>query len=256
MNLLKIGFIVVICLLLAYITYSRKLLNLGGSITAFFVGIILAFQGGITWIILLLFFLGSAFIATRYRFQYKKERGFQEGDRGERGVNNVLANGIIPVLLALFHMPNHDANILHQIGFLEHKLAIFLFITAVAGAASDTLASEMGILSDKTYLITTLKKVRPGVNGGVSVYGEIWAMIGSLYTFTVAYIFFYFFDGDVLPMDWILIGIAMGFVSCQVDSILGALFERKGYIGKSTVNLLSILTSVVITGMIIWMIGY
>lgn len=256
MDLLKIGFIVLICLLLAYITYTKNLLNLSGSVTAFIIGIILAFQGGLTWIILLLFFLGSAFIATRYRFQYKKERGFQEGNRGERGIKNVLANGMIPVLLALFHIPNHDANLLHHIGFLEHELAIFLFITAVAGAASDTLASEMGILSDKTYLITNLKKVTPGVNGGVSIYGEIWALIGSLYTFTVAYTFFFIFDGDVLPMNWILIGIIMGVVSCQIDSLLGALFERKGYIGKSTVNLLSISISVTITGMIIWMIGY
>ncbi len=255
MSILEIVFILIICSIFALITYRKGMLDVGGSVTAFFIGAVLGFFGGIWWIFLLLVFLASAFLATRYKFQYKRSKGVQEGSKGERGFINVLANGSVPVIIALFHAPPDGNNIL-GLGLLEHKLAVFLFITAVACAASDTLASEMGILSDRTYLITNGKRVPAGTNGGISLLGQLWALFGSFYTFLVAFFVFHFICSISLSYSWVVLGISMGFVSCQFDSVLGAAFERKGLLGKSSVNMTAIALSITITGVILWLMAY
>lgn len=231
------------------------MLNIGGSVTAFGIGIIIGVFGGIEWILLLLIFLGSAFVATRYKFNYKKEHGFQEGKKGERGTVNVLANGLVPMFLAFLHNPANSLNPLDT-GLFPYKIVAFLFITSVACAASDTLASEMGILSDKTYLITSFERVEPGTNGGISLYGETWALIGAAYTLGVSFLVFYLLEGVFIEPSLMLFGVSIGFISCQIDSILGALLERKGLIGKSTVNLLAVSVSIIIAGAILWLIKF
>ncbi|MGM0406163.1 MAG: DUF92 domain-containing protein [Thermoplasmatota archaeon] len=253
--ILELLMIILICVVLASVTYHRGMLDAGGSSTAFVMGIIIGIFGGIEWILLLLIFLASAFLATRYKFNYKKEHGFQEGKKGERGVVNVLANGIVPTLLAVFHNPGNSLNPV-SFSVFPYKIVVFLFITSVACAASDTLASEMGILSDKTYLITNLKRVKPGINGGVSLYGEMWAFIGAAYTFGISFVVFYILEGMFIDTSLIIFGIFIGFMSCQIDSILGAVFERKGLIGKSTVNLIAVSVSILIAGAIIWLIKF
>jgi len=248
MGIFRITLIFVICFALGFITYYKGLLNADGSLTAFFIGLFIALQGGLSLIILLLVFLASAFIATKYKFNYKKERGLQEGFKGERGWTNVLANGIVPVSVILLY---NSGNLI-SFGFLNSKFAISLFVLAIAAAASDTLASEIGMASKKVYLITTFEKVKPGTNGGISAYGELWAMIGSVYTFLVAQIIFYFADMITFSPEILLFGSFIGFLSCQLDSFLGATLERKGILNKSLVNLFAISISVIIFGGVIY----
>ncbi|MBS3790315.1 MAG: DUF92 domain-containing protein [Candidatus Thermoplasmatota archaeon] len=248
MIVFRIAVIFIICFALGFITYYRGLLNADGSIAAFFIGLFIALQGGLTLIILLLVFLASAFLATRYKFSYKKERGLEEGFKGERGWTNVLANGIVPVSVLLLY----NSGYLVSFGFLNTKFAIPLFVLAIAAAASDTLASEIGMASKKVYLITNFKRVKPGTNGGISAYGELWAMIGSVYTFLIAQFIFYFVDMTTFSPRILLFGSFIGFLSCQVDSVLGATLERRGLLNKSLVNLLAISISVTIFGGLIY----
>ncbi|MEF8834635.1 MAG: DUF92 domain-containing protein [Candidatus Thermoplasmatota archaeon] len=250
MVVFRIGLIFIICSALGFITYLKGLLNADGSLTAFFIGLFIALQGGLALITILVVFLASAFIATRYKFTYKKERGMQEGFKGERGWTNVLANGIVPVIVLLLY----NSGDLISFGFLNSKFAIPLFVLAIAAAASDTLASEIGMASKKVYLITNFKRVKPGTDGGISAYGELWAMIGSVYTFLIAQFIFYFTDMTIFSPRILLFGSFIGFLSCQIDSLLGASLERKGILTKSLVNLLAISISVTIFGgvMYVW----
>ncbi|MFP4050511.1 MAG: DUF92 domain-containing protein [Thermoplasmata archaeon] len=252
MNILEIGLIVGICLILALLTYKKGMLNKSGSFTALILGIIIGIEGGILWIFLLLIFLFSAFLATKYKFKYKVKKGIQEGKKGERGGINVLANGLIPVTIAV--IKNHGEII--DFGIINHDFALILFVTSVAAAAADTMASEMGLLSNKTYLITNFKKVKPGTNGGISLYGEFWSFIGSAYTFIIAFLLFTLLNGKPFSFSIAFLGIIFGFISCQIDSLLGATLERKNYISKSTVNLTAISISVTIFGVILWMIKF
>src|SRR3989454_3874320 len=51
-----------------------------------------------------------------------------------------------------------------------------IFLSALSVAGADTLASEIGVLSRKTVLITTGEPVPPGTDGGVSRLGQLCAV--------------------------------------------------------------------------------
>src|SRR5256885_4563634 len=82
---------------LSALAYRRNVLTWDGSLAAFVVGMVICVFGDVTWLFLLLFFLLSSFLATRYRFALKEALGVQEGLRGERKATNVLANGFAPM---------------------------------------------------------------------------------------------------------------------------------------------------------------
>src|SRR5438445_10784534 len=75
------------------LAYWREVLTWHGSLAAFVVGMVIGIFGDVTWLFLLLFFLLSSFLATRYRFALKEALGVHEGVRGERMSTNVLAYG-------------------------------------------------------------------------------------------------------------------------------------------------------------------
>lgn len=250
--------VMALCILLCLLAYWQKVLDKWGSILAFFIGAIIGIFGGILWLILLVFFLITSFGATKYKYSLKKEKGVQEGKIGERHLKNVLANGLAPTYIALVSFEDFH--------FIEEKwMAEVAFVAAISVAAADTMASELGVFSDKTYLITNLrKKVKPGTSGGVSWLGQFWAVIAATYTAIMGWVVLFFIPDTFLssidafsihassslnPLALIAIPIIIGFLGCQVDSGLGATLERKGLISNNIVNLVA--TS--LGGLIAWM---
>lgn len=224
---------IIVCLVLALLAYWKRVFDAQGTFAALFIGLIIGILGSLLWLLMLLIFLISSFLATRFKFDYKRIRGVQEGLRGERRVKNVLANGSIPALIAglKFFYP------------LPDPFATILFLTAISAAAADTLASELGVLSGKVYLITNLKlKVVPGTSGGVSAFGTSAALFASFYVSLIGCALCRIFN------FWLfLIPLALGFLGCNLDSLLGATLERKGWVTKGMVNYISIGTSTLIT---------
>ncbi|TLZ91428.1 MAG: DUF92 domain-containing protein, partial [Methanobacteriota archaeon] len=142
---------------LSALAYYRNVLTWDGSLAAFVVGMVIGIFGDVTWLFLLLFFLLSSFLATRYRFALKEAMGVQEGIRGERRSTNVLANGVALMAVAVL-------SLVQPPGF-PRVISGVVFLSALSVAGSDTLASEIGVLSRHTYLITNGKPVPPGTDG-------------------------------------------------------------------------------------------
>lgn len=250
--------VLVLCVLLTFLAYWEKVLDLWGCIFAFIIGAVIGIFGGIMWLILLLFFLITSFGATRYKYSLKKERGVSEGKRGERHFNNVLANGLAPTFIALISYDGFH--------FIEHKwMAQIVFVSAISVAAADTVASELGVFSDKTYLIINPKKrVKPGTSGGISMLGQSWAFIAATYTAIIGWIVLmlvphamphqiggisFYTPSLSYSLVLITIPVIVGFIGCQVDSVLGATIEQKHWISNNGVNLVA--TS--IGGLLAWM---
>lgn len=229
-----------ICIILALLAYGLRALDWIGSLTALIIGLIVGVFGGLPWLIVLVIFLFVSFAATKYKYNFKKSIGEVEGKKGERRWNNVIANGTIPALIAVL------SNFV-----LPKEIGGVLFITAISAATSDTLASEIGIMSDRVYLITNMKKVERGVNGGVSVLGTNAAFFGALFISTVGWILLSEFSFLPDSNSLILIPVLIGFLGCQVDSVLGATLEGK-ILTKDTVNLVSIGAGTLIAWVIIW----
>lgn len=233
--------------LLAVAANRKRLLNPSGAFAAFLLGTTIIVTTNLFWLLLLMSLLVLAGVATRAKYREKAARGTGEAAGGVRRTRNVLANGLVPTFIALLHGPI-DA-------WLGTGASSLLFVGAVAAAAADTFASEFGGLSDRTVLITSFKRVPPGTDGGISLAGQVAALIGSLIVsglgivllslaFTVA--------APPQPASLTTANLAVttvaGFLGCQMDSLLGAVFEVRGLLTKEEVNLLGIASGSLVVG--------
>ncbi|KAF9242790.1 integral membrane protein DUF92-domain-containing protein [Melanogaster broomeanus] len=116
------------------------------------------------------------------------------------------------------------------------RALIFATLGQFACCLGDTLASELGILSSSLpILITTLKTVPPGTNGGISVGGTLASIIGGgvvgLTQFTSLAL-----ENRVCKAEWSNLlpsligwGMAAGVFGSLLDSLLGATLQRTRY---------------------------
>ncbi len=202
------------CTAIALFAWKAKILSAKASFLAFVFGSTIWAMNGPAWIFILITFLVSGYIGTKWRFEAKKKMGMEESSNGSRGTRNILGNGLAPVLFGLLGNP-------------------VAFVGSVSTAMADTLASEIGVFSERTRLITTWKRVEPGTDGAVSPLGTLLSALGSAFISLLGY----FFIG-INPL-YAFLG---GFIGCQVDSVLGATLERRGYLSKSGVNLIATLS--------------
>lgn len=211
---------------LALLAYSLRALDGPGSVASFLIGLVLATAAGFGWLLLLTCFTVLGVLATRVGYATKKARRVAEGDEGQRGVANVLGNGLAAVLVAVLIPLGVDGTAV--------RLA---FATAVAAVTADTMASELGVLSRHARLATPpFPRVAGGVNGAVSFGGQFAALLGS---FTIALAATWLID---LPPELAWIPFLAGWLGCQLDSVLGATLERDatkgGPLSKQQVNFL------------------
>ncbi|MDI6860348.1 MAG: DUF92 domain-containing protein, partial [Methanocellales archaeon] len=96
----------------------------------------------------------------------------------------------------------------------------------------DTLASEIGETSKtQPRVITTFKKVPAGTSGAISLLGELAAIVGSAVIGILATLL------GMAGLHVATITILGGFIGTNIDSLLGATLENKGYLTNSSINL-------------------
>ena len=235
------GNLIISCLIIVVLVFGStkaRVLDSSGVAAAVFVGLTVGVLGHWIWLLILLSFLASSHLATKWKFEEKKARNMSESDDGHRSWMNVIANGGIPTLIA-------------TLAFLTEnwELGIWVFGAAVAVATSDTFASEFGCLDDNVRMITNFKKCEAGINGGFSRTGQLAALLGAA-VMSVLTLIGWFATNESTNMD---LGIQnsiavliIGFLGCQIDSLLGALFENRGLLTKGGVNALAITSGMLI----------
>ncbi|MGA1822553.1 MAG: DUF92 domain-containing protein [Thermoplasmatota archaeon] len=234
-----------LCSLLGFFSYMKKILDLKGTVLAVVVGMLLIGYSDFFWFLLMVFFFTITYLVTIWKYKKKSALGLGEGGRGERGIKNVIANGIVPVAIAIFSTPLNN---------LSDGLPGFLFIVAIAVSTSDTFASEIGVMSKYPRMITKPSLVvDPGVDGGVSLLGNIAAFFGGLLVSVSGYFLItdYFISTEPHLLGtsiWIIIiPVILGWLGCQVDSVLGATLQRRGVLTNNLVNFVTVLICVVAT---------
>lgn len=212
---------------LSILSYALRALDLLGAVASFFLGLEVALLGGVRWLALMTLFPVLGVLATRVGRRAKKARALEEEREGERGVGNVLGNGLAGALVAL-------ALLLDPV---PHKAAAVAFATSVAAVTADTLASEIGVLAARARSVLPPFGAAPvGDNGAVSLLGQGAAAGGALLIAAAAM--------PLLRLGWGAAAVvaAMGFLGCQLDSVLGATLEGNrgpGRLSKQDVNFLA-----------------
>ena len=232
-----IGIAVTVLLATAAVV-ARALTAIAGGVATVFGSTIVVFAG-FPYLALMILFLASSVLATRYQFEEKRRRKLQEGTSGERGVANVLAHILVPATLAVV---GGTAPAL-----LSGTALSVLYTSALAFGASDTFASEFGVLAGRARSILSLRDVPPGTNGGISGTGEAFAFAGAATTGLIGVGLFAIFGH--LPPDSALFLVSVvvaGFVGCQLDSALGETLENRGVLSKHGTNLLGMVGAVAV----------
>ncbi len=233
---------IILSLLLSYAAYRQKMLTLAGSVAAFTVSALIGLLGNLSWLLLILTFVAAAFVTTRFRILEKARMGLQEGRRGERGSLNVVGNSLPAVFIALL------STVLAVQGS-QTSYAI-IYTVAIGAATADTLASEIGVIDRHPRLITTMRPVPPGTDGGISVLGTAASFGGALFISVAGYALMMLL-GQPLPAYFIPLTAVLGLLGSLIDSLLGATLERNGLIGKQTNNLASIVVACLIAGALV-----
>jgi uncharacterized protein (TIGR00297 family) len=103
---------------------------------------------------------------------------------------------------------------------------------ALAEAAADTVSSECGqAFSDRARLITTFASVPAGTDGGISLLGTVFGFAAAT---TISSVSAWM---NLIPKRWLWISTLAGVLGMLVDSLLGAWFERRGWLSNDAVNL-------------------
>jgi uncharacterized protein (TIGR00297 family) len=161
-------------------------------------------------------------IATRFGRRRKERLGTAEKRHG-RGAAQVCANlGFAALICA--------PAVQSRLG----AVAVFAAYACLAEALADTVSSEIGqVLGGQPFLLTTLRRVPAGTDGGISVAGTLAGTLASGVIGLLAAI--------VLHGRWTtacVISVA-GIFGLLFDSLLGATLERKEWLNNDAVNFLS-----------------
>jgi uncharacterized protein (TIGR00297 family) len=201
------------------------------SITGMLAGVLLSLAtivlGGYGWFAVLIAFFGIGGLASKYRYDDKRDLGVAEDNEGARGSRNVLGNAGV-ALVAVVGFAAADAIA------VDAAIFRFLFLGSLSAAMSDTLSSEIGVLFGPPRLITTLEPVEIGTDGGVTIKG---IAVGGVGGSVVAAIAAATFGASVVA---VVVIVAAGVLGMLVDSILGATVEGR-WLGNQAVNFLATL---------------
>lgn len=214
----KIGWIL-LCILIGAITYYKQALDFTGVLSLIIMGSTIIFFAGPQWLIVVILFLALTLVATKMAKPYKQKKNLYQK---KRTAKNVLSNGLVAFILAM----------LGQWGAFVGG-----FIGAVATATADTMASEVGVL-EPPILVTTLKRVPAGTNGGISITGTAVGMAGAGVIGIAACLL----GLCPNPAKSLIIAIVAGTLGCFIDSFLGALLENKDLLSNGQVNFLATLS--------------
>ena len=198
------------------------LMTKGGWISAGILGTILwgclSWQGWISVVFYLLF--GS--LVTKVGYKFKKEKGIAEKRGGRRGPENVWGSAATGLFLVMMSKLNLANLVFYKIGFAA----------SFSAKLADTFGSEIGKrFGGDTYLITSLKKVERGTEGGISFEGTLASLLGSIF---MAFIMLCL--SIVSTKDQFIIVIISGFFATIIESIIGEKYQNKYKLSNEIVN--------------------
>ncbi|NIG55148.1 DUF92 domain-containing protein [Chitinophaga sp. Cy-1792] len=214
--------VIILVIFAAVAAVMKKKLTIGGGIAGFLVATSIYVGTGYLGLLLLAVFFLSAVWATKHKQSYKEALKGIPAHSQQRDAWQVLANGGVAAFVA--------GILLFELSIKELEIIV---AASLAAATADTLSSELGTVYGKRfYNILSFKRDQRGLDGVVSLEGTL---IGAAGAAMIALIYACFHPRLRDPVI-IFIG---GILGNYFDSLLGAAFERKGWIKNDMVNFLT-----------------
>jgi uncharacterized protein (TIGR00297 family) len=149
--------------------------------------------------------------------------GIAEERGGRRGAGNAIANTSLAAVAAAMAVLT-----------VSTDQAMIAFVAALTAGGSDTIASEIGKAWGKqTYLVASMRAVRPGTSGAISLEGTAAGLAGAL-----------LLGGSgvalgLVPASALLPVVAGATIGAFVESFLGATLEGPGIVNNDLLNFIN-----------------
>ena len=216
---------------IAWLGYRAGTVSLSGTIGGAIVGTIIFAAGGWrAWTMLFVTF-AVASIASRLGLRRKVLLGIAEERGGRRGAGNAIANCGVAAIAAVVAVT------------AGHTTAAWIaFVAALTAGGSDTVASEIGkAWGRSTFLVSTLRLVRPGTPGAMSLEGTAAGVVAALGLASVGVALGLIVSATVIA---IVIGATAG---ALLESALGATLEPAGILNNDMLNFINTAAAAAVT---------
>ncbi len=197
---------------------TAKALSVSGFLTAWVLGLFLFLAGGWSWVWPMVAFFVLSSILTRLTRRTTSHLGPVSAGAvkplhpGYRNMVQVLANGGIPLLVALVY------------GLWRLEGLYLVYLAALAGATADTWATEIGGWSRTAPRdIITRRPVAKGTSGGITLLGISGSLAGAAGLTAVGWALQ---PALLSPVVWLMIT-AIGVGAALFDSLLGATLQAR-----------------------------
>lgn len=202
---------------LAVIGFVLRTVDVSGLIGGWVLGAVLIVCGGIElYLVLLTFFIiGTA--ATKIGYRAKAREGLAQEKGGRRGFGHAFANvGVAAICAIAISFAGRTTG--------TSTVLWWAAVAALATAAADTVASELGpMLGKRAFLPLTFRAVPRGTEGAISVAGTVAGILGALVVATVAVV------AARTPQAVLLASLVViaAFLGSYLESIVGSWNRRQ-----------------------------
>jgi uncharacterized protein (TIGR00297 family) len=224
---------IIVNTVLAMTGFALRSVDVSGAVAGWILGCVIVIGGGPPMYVALLAFFILGTLATKLGYARKARAGLAQEGGGRRGAAHAFANVGVAAICAVACW--------RGLGLVP----LFMGIAALATAAADTTASEIGQLFGKrAFLPLTLRRVEPGTEGAISLEGTLAGLIAASIvaiagTALAVHQFRPGFTGNIVidRTHVVLVITACAFLGSWIESILGSWNRRHGSpIANGTLN--------------------
>ena len=193
---------IVVFIALCFFAVYKKWLTVSGAIAALWMALLLLVTGGLKAFIAPGIFLLSGSLLSKLNNYTKEKNG--------RNAIQVFCNGIVGISCLIIFAVS------------QQQVYLLAALVSFCISMSDSVSSELGTyLKGTTVDILSLKKLPPGISGGISWQGSLSGLIGAA-ILAAAVCFAYQFSLTVFL--WLTVS---GFTGMLTDSFLGSAVQKK-----------------------------
>jgi uncharacterized protein (TIGR00297 family) len=224
---------IIVNTVLALIGFALRSVNVSGMAAGCILGCVVVIGGGPPMYVALLAFFILGTLATKLGYARKARAGLAQEGGGRRGAAHAFANVGVAAICAIACW--------RGLGLVP----LFMGIAALATAAADTTASEIGqLFGRRAFLPLTFRRVEPGTEGAISLEGTLAGLVASAIvavagTAVAEHHFRPGFTGNIVidRTHVVLVITACAFLGSWIESILGSWNRRHGSpIDNGTLN--------------------
>jgi uncharacterized protein (TIGR00297 family) len=214
----------------AALGYAARSVSISGAVGGAAIGAVIYAGGGMpAWVLLFATFIVAS-ITSRLGLKRKVLLGIAEERGGRRGAGNAVANCGVAAIAAIAAATTPYRS--------EALLALAAALTA---GGSDTVASEIGkAWGRSTFLVTTLRRVKPGTPGAMSLEGTAAGLVAAFALAAIGVAF------GLVPASATVAIVAAATAGALVESALGATLEEAGILNNDMLNFINTAVAAVV----------